>query len=112
MPLSCTDRIKASACAQSGLLSFKSWSSTIAPLSESIIVVLSLGQDESFDTYVNICVSSYSLAFTETFFRAEAKPPSSVLMRIPPFKDFAVWLRLQVKNVVCIEVIPRNMAFV
>lgn len=99
-------------CTQSGSLSFKSLSSRIAPFSESIIIILSLGQDESFDPYVNVCFSNYSLVFTETFFRAEAQPPSSVLVRIPPSKGFNVWLRLQVKNAVCTEVIPRNMAFV
>lgn len=60
--------------------------------------------------YVNVCVSNYSFVFTETFIRAEAQPPSSVLMRIPPSKGFNVWLRLQVKNAVCTGVILRNMA--
>lgn len=80
-------------------------------LSESIVITVSLGQEESFDPYVNGCVSNYSLVFTETSFRAEAKSPLSVLVRIPPSKGFNVWLRLQVKNAVCTEVIPRNMGY-
>lgn len=60
--------------------------------------------------YVNVCVSNYSFVFTETFIRAEAQPPSSVLVRIPPSEGFNVWLRLQVKNAVCTGVILRNMA--
>lgn len=52
------------------------------------------------------------LFFTETLFTAEAKPPLAVVVRISPFKGINVWLRLQVKNVVCTEVIPTNMAFV
>lgn len=52
------------------------------------------------------------LVFTETLFMAGAKLPLSVLVRIFLSKGVNVWLRLQVKNVVCTEVIPTSMAFV
>lgn len=52
------------------------------------------------------------LFFAETLFMAGAKLPLSVLVRISLSKGINVWLRLQVKNVVCTEAIPTSMAFV
>lgn len=43
------------------------------------------------------------LFFTETLFMAGAKLPLSVLVRIFLSKGVDVWLRLQVKNVVCTD---------
>lgn len=56
-------------------------------------------------------VSNYPLGFFGTFFRAKAQCCLSVLVRIPPSEAFIGWLRLQVKNAVCTEVLGLRLSY-
>lgn len=106
IPVSCTDNIKTGACTQNTDLL------RLSPLSESIVVIFSLCQNESSNLYVNVCVSDYPPVFIDTFFRAEAQCHSSVWVRILSSEVFSGCLRLQVTNAVCTQVFPRIMCFV
>lgn len=106
IPVSCTDSIEAVACTQNTDLL------RVSPLSGSIVVIFSLGQNESSNSHVSVCVSGYPLVFIDAFFRAEAQCHSSVLLRILSSEVLSGWLRLQVTNAVCIQVFPRIMCFV
>lgn len=63
-------------------------------------------------------VSNYPLGFFFVrffffgmFFRAKAQCCLSVLVRIPPSEAFIGWLRLQVENAVCTEVLGLRLSY-